>query len=68
MSPMCSTRDPQRRDQDGAGELLDFQADSFDVLDNASLEAAAKKLQAGCGFGYRDAIETWNTMREWRDD
>lgn len=47
-----------RRGGDGTWELVDFRADSFDVLHNEDIETVVSRLRAAQGFGIRteDAV------------
>ena len=38
------------------------------MLDNDSLAVASAKLKGAGGFGHRDALEAWNSLRALRDD
>jgi hypothetical protein len=57
-----------KRAPDGTWELEDFRASDFEVLDNASLTAAAEKLKAAGGFGHTDASEAWGALKELRSE
>jgi hypothetical protein len=57
-----------RRSQDGLWEPVDFRAHTFDVLDDASLSAAAEKLRAAGGFGHPDTAGVWESLRALRAD
>lgn len=55
-----------RRGLDGAWQVIEFRASEFQVLDDASLAAAATRLQQAGGFGLRDDDEAWQAMRDAR--
>jgi hypothetical protein len=53
-----------RRTDSGAWELTaeGFRATDFEVLDPATLQDAATKLQAAGGFGFHDEAEAWDAL------